>query len=478
MATGPVTVSFTDAVGDVIGRSAKTGDPIFLNDEISTGPETNLQILLKDQTLFTLGPDAAIVFDEFIYDPSNVENAALTATVKKGVFKFISGKVSSKNPEAMTLKLPNATASIRGTTVAGRVNEDGKTDIVLLSGAIAVSSPAAPEPVDIFQSGWGTSISAVGMIDEPFVMPADILSDILSEATVSSVLAAVTQAVGGSDENGDGGDGDGDEAALTPQQEVIAEFTQIAVAELAENGEEEVSFGSVIELILQNDDLRALLIAQGLDPDDAPDINYAYLDTQLVSMLASGASPEYMRLQDNGDGSHSISHVGSSSDINDVVSGAYAGSVRFASSDLAFAARGNATSAGGSFSYDYLLNYDTANATGSFSVSSLEIDGVQYGSGSEDFNTNLHGNDQAGFEGDEDMIMNVGDEVFEVNISEMYLRQDGNEAHAQLTFSIGSITDGSTVIDGLLGSTNLMINDTGDGELRVRAEKHEVGRPE
>ena len=159
VSSGTVLIAYTDESGQEIGRSAGIGDPIYLNDEIRTGPDTSLQILLRDQTVFSIGPDAAIVFDEFVYDPANEDQAALSATVTKGVFKFISGKIANNKPEAMKIKLPNATASIRGTTVAGRVRPDGTSDVVLLSGSMSIQADSGAEPVDIFQSGWGTSVS-------------------------------------------------------------------------------------------------------------------------------------------------------------------------------------------------------------------------------------------------------------------------------------------------------------------------------
>ena len=166
--SGPVQIRYSEPNGDDIGRVAGIGDPVYLNDEIITGPDTSLQILLKDQTVFSIGPNAILVFDEFIYDPSTSADNSLSASVKKGAFKFISGKISKKNPLAMKLKLPNATASVRGTTVAGRVTEDGQSDVILLSGAISVTNDADGVPVDIFQPGWGTSISSGGEIAPPF----------------------------------------------------------------------------------------------------------------------------------------------------------------------------------------------------------------------------------------------------------------------------------------------------------------------
>jgi hypothetical protein len=72
--TAPVQVTYQDITGEHIGRKADTGDPIFLNDVIMTGADVTMQVMLKDQTVFTMGPDSSIRFDTFIYDPADGAN--------------------------------------------------------------------------------------------------------------------------------------------------------------------------------------------------------------------------------------------------------------------------------------------------------------------------------------------------------------------------------------------------------------------
>ena len=62
------------------------GEQIFLEDKIQTSADGRLQILLKDETTFTLGPNAELIVDKFIYDPdvSDVE-----VSIKSGAFRFI-----------------------------------------------------------------------------------------------------------------------------------------------------------------------------------------------------------------------------------------------------------------------------------------------------------------------------------------------------------------------------------------------------
>ena len=476
--SGPVQIRYVEPNGDDIGRVAGIGDPVYLNDEIITGPDTSLQILLKDQTVFSIGPNAVLVFDEFIYDPAASADNSLSASVKKGAFKFISGKISKKNPLAMKLKLPNATASVRGTTVAGRVTADGQSDVILLSGAISVTNDSDGLAVDIIQPGWGTSISSAGEIAPPFQLPPEAIDDVLSEATVEAPAEQ-------QEENGETGTASAVTNAVAPviseQAQLVAAFTEEVTTQLAANGETEVSFNDVLGLLLANDALRAQLEAQGIDTSEAPDdLNYAYLDTQLISMLAGGGNPEYLILQSDGGGGHRLGHGTVSDTLAGLISNSYSGSVNFASSGLAFAARGDATSASGTASYDYSISYDDATATGTYSIEGLVIDGVTFGDLNDSFtNVSLNGAPQASYEDDTDFQLNTGQEMFEVELATKDYEANGvSLATVQLNSSVGSITDGTTVIDGLLGGTNIIVTDNVNSGKRARVEKYEVGRLE
>ena len=107
---GVVNISTPGQVGRVVG----SGEPIHLGDEISTDGAGSLQILLLDQTTFTIGANSAIVIDKFVYDPSNNEGE-VKAKVVKGVFRFVTGKSGQKNPSQMEVALPVGTIGIRGT---------------------------------------------------------------------------------------------------------------------------------------------------------------------------------------------------------------------------------------------------------------------------------------------------------------------------------------------------------------------------
>ncbi|MGC6522719.1 MAG: FecR domain-containing protein [Candidatus Micropelagos thuwalensis] len=140
---------------------ASIGEQIFLEDKIQTSADGRLQILLKDETTFTLGPNAELIVDKFIYDPdvSDVE-----VSIKSGAFRFISGATAASGPDAVKLKLPKATLSIRGTEVLGDVSPTS-TQIILMSGIINVITDN--DVKQISQHGWGVEVNEKGEISEP-----------------------------------------------------------------------------------------------------------------------------------------------------------------------------------------------------------------------------------------------------------------------------------------------------------------------
>tara|TARA_R110002110_G_scaffold85816_3_gene223652 strand:+ start:28370 stop:29956 length:1587 start_codon:yes stop_codon:yes gene_type:complete len=213
-------------VNRAVGENVRSGDPVFLGDTIETGPDSGLQIMLMDETIFTIGPDAALIIDEFVYDPET-SAGKVTASVLKGAFRFVSGRVAKDEPRNMSVKTPVGTIGIRGTSAAGRVipadpndpNSEISAEIVLLgpgvdnnanerAGRIIVSN--ADTSVEISRSGFGTNIAG---IDAPPTIPVRFDPGVVSGLTgnlgtnggarPASRPAAGPNAQNGNDQSGD-----------------------------------------------------------------------------------------------------------------------------------------------------------------------------------------------------------------------------------------------------------------------------------
>lgn len=187
VATEPVTIKTTSVEGKVSNRTVGVGQPIYLNDEIKTGPNNKLQILLKDQTVFNIGPNSVMTIDKFVFDPTKGE---LSVGIQKGAFKFVSGKVSNSNPDAMKVKLPNATISVRGTGVAGNVAPDGASTVVLLHGVVDVAGTAGTSTLS--KSGWGVQVAPGGVVGQPTITPPEVVKNIMGAVAQNKVPATTS----------------------------------------------------------------------------------------------------------------------------------------------------------------------------------------------------------------------------------------------------------------------------------------------
>ena len=124
-----------DARGTPPGGSARVisiGKSVVFNERVDTSGEGLVQVLLLDGTTFTVGPNASLVIDKFVYDPS-AGTAEVSATIAKGAFRMIGG-VASKREGGATLRTPGASIGIRGGMVEGVVDPGSRSFFSLIFG--------------------------------------------------------------------------------------------------------------------------------------------------------------------------------------------------------------------------------------------------------------------------------------------------------------------------------------------------------
>ena len=96
------------------GQPAAVGSPVHTNDTVSTGAKGRLQVTFRDQTNLTLGENATVVIDRYVFDPdASVGEAALNTT--KGAFRLATGRLSQMTKKNITVSSPFAAMAVRGT---------------------------------------------------------------------------------------------------------------------------------------------------------------------------------------------------------------------------------------------------------------------------------------------------------------------------------------------------------------------------
>ncbi len=111
----------------VVGRSSErlkaiSGMELIEGDKIVTQAKSRVQVMLKDETIVTVGASSSFGFEEFLYDGTPKSKLSMSAT--RGFFRAVTGRLGKVAPERFKVKTPSATIGIRGTDFSGDVRVD------------------------------------------------------------------------------------------------------------------------------------------------------------------------------------------------------------------------------------------------------------------------------------------------------------------------------------------------------------------
>lgn len=94
----------------------KPGDRVFERDVLLTGPDGSLGVILRDDTVLSLGPGARLVIEKFLFEPAQ-GRLAQTLRLTRGSMAAVSGAIVKLNPAAAKVETPLYTIGIRGTHI-------------------------------------------------------------------------------------------------------------------------------------------------------------------------------------------------------------------------------------------------------------------------------------------------------------------------------------------------------------------------
>ncbi|NQW50051.1 MAG: FecR domain-containing protein [Rhodospirillales bacterium] len=92
-------------------RVLRVGIDVQANELITTQANDRAHLMFLDGTSLSVGPNAQLTIDKFVYDPAT-KTGDLAINASKGVFRLVGGKISKTN--AITVTTPSSTIGIRG----------------------------------------------------------------------------------------------------------------------------------------------------------------------------------------------------------------------------------------------------------------------------------------------------------------------------------------------------------------------------
>lgn len=145
---------------DTTLRPARAREDVHLGDLVASGAQSSLQMLLLDQSVFTVGSNARMRVDRFVYDP-NRGTTDIAASVAKGAFRFMSGRLTSDSGRE-AIRTPVATIGVRGTIVSGAVGQDA-VDVLAGEPGIPAFSGGSDNAVLVLLEGPGSGSQGFDM---------------------------------------------------------------------------------------------------------------------------------------------------------------------------------------------------------------------------------------------------------------------------------------------------------------------------
>jgi hypothetical protein len=133
---------------------------VYRNDVIETGPASKADILFADDGELTLGENAQVTVDEYVYDPDNTASGKGLLSVMRGAFTFVGGLIEKTQQPDMSLNTPYGSIGLRGTTVWGGP-DDSKYGVFVSDGTVDVKTRGGKVRVP---RGEGTDLSGANAV--------------------------------------------------------------------------------------------------------------------------------------------------------------------------------------------------------------------------------------------------------------------------------------------------------------------------
>jgi len=140
--------------------------PVYPEDVVSTGKDSGLRILFRDETTLEMRAESSMTIAAYAYDPENAGLGQLLIKYATGVFRAVTGAIVKENPGHFALEAPLAAVGVRGTEIGSRVAPDSELH-ALLSGTPIEVSATSGAPQTVARADYGVDVTAGAPIAAP-----------------------------------------------------------------------------------------------------------------------------------------------------------------------------------------------------------------------------------------------------------------------------------------------------------------------
>ena len=98
--------------GDEVLIALNPGDPIFSGDEIRTAEGAEIQVMMRDQSVFSMGSQSSLEINQFEFAPGADSNR-LDLKINTGDIKILSGQIGAAE-NRLTVNIADAVVNLTG----------------------------------------------------------------------------------------------------------------------------------------------------------------------------------------------------------------------------------------------------------------------------------------------------------------------------------------------------------------------------
>ena len=153
-------------------RVLRVGIDLRAGELVTTGGEDRAHLLFLDGTALTVGPQARLTLDHFVYDKDR-RLGALSLTATQGVFRLVGGRISKTVP--ITIDTPSGTIGIRGGIMMFKVDPAETTATFVFGHQLTMTSRGRTQTVTT--PGWQVTTLAGQLPTGPMLAPRAAFSD-------------------------------------------------------------------------------------------------------------------------------------------------------------------------------------------------------------------------------------------------------------------------------------------------------------
>ncbi|MEY4555503.1 MAG: hypothetical protein RL093_622 [Pseudomonadota bacterium] len=162
----------TTPAGQTDWRPSVLGADVNFGDRVATAAASRLEVSLLDRSMLTVGANAQLEIDRFVYDPERGV-VGVAVSVLRGAFRFASDNRGAQ-PEAIAFRTPGSAIGVRGTVIEGVVGPAAVAFLAGIPGAPDLSAESDSAAVLILREGAiGVAVNGQSVVlDRPVQMVA------------------------------------------------------------------------------------------------------------------------------------------------------------------------------------------------------------------------------------------------------------------------------------------------------------------